>query len=118
MIIGLIDNDVCNDYCAWSKSPIFSARAHKITAMLPLNDGLQTGWKKSTRVELLNKNIRRSVGVFSFFISNTSPRLMLLDVINEEFPASLEDLFYAYDLFAVIYKSMVKTVCDDPSSNW
>jgi len=62
MIIGLIDNDVCNDYCAWSKSLIFSIRVHKITAMLPVNDGLQTDSKKITRVELLNKNLRRSVG--------------------------------------------------------
>jgi len=63
MIIGLFDNDVCNDYCAWSESPIFSIRVHKITAMVPLNDGLQTDSKKSTRVELLSKNLRRLVGI-------------------------------------------------------
>jgi len=62
MIIGLIDNDVCNDYSAWAKSPIFSIRVHKITTVLPINDGLQTDLKKRTRVESLNNNLGRSVG--------------------------------------------------------
>jgi hypothetical protein len=59
MIISLIDSDMCNDYCAWSKSTIFSTKVHKITAMVPDNDGLKTDSKKSTGVELLNKNLRR-----------------------------------------------------------
>jgi len=56
------NSDVCNDYCVWSKSTISNIKVHKITAMVPDNDGLQTDSKKSTCVELLNKNLRRSVG--------------------------------------------------------
>jgi len=61
MIISIIDNDMCKDYCAWSKSQIYSIMVHKITAMIPVNDELKTDSKKSTNVELLNKNLRRSV---------------------------------------------------------
>jgi hypothetical protein len=60
MIIGLIDNCVCIAYCDWSKSSIFSIKVHKITTMAPASDGLQTVPKKYTRVELLNKILRRS----------------------------------------------------------